>query len=73
MHKSRFNVSGFFLDYSGSKAVLEGRLAKIIEIQDSLPEAEAKLESLNKHVTERTGSLPARAREAMERDLNNLR
>lgn len=52
---------------------MESRLAKVIEIEESIPETEAKFEALNKHVVEKTESLPARAREAMERDLTNLK
>lgn len=60
-------------DLSGSKSVLESRLEKIKEINNKLPQSEAVLDSLNKYVTEKAESLPVRAKEAMNRDLNNLR
>ncbi|KAK6636175.1 hypothetical protein RUM43_009828 [Polyplax serrata] len=60
-------------DLSGNKAALEEQLNKLKEITSKLPESEALLESLGKHVGEKNENLPARAKEAMERDLNNLK
>jgi hypothetical protein len=60
-------------DYSGNKPALQSRLIKVVEIQDSLPEGQAKLKSLSDHVTNKVDKLPLRAKEAMERDLGNLR
>ena len=62
-----------FADYSGNKPALQARLVKVIEIQDSLPEGQAKLKSLSEHVANKTDKLPPRAKEAMERDLANLK
>jgi hypothetical protein len=60
-------------DYSGNKPALQSRLIKVVEIQDSLPEGQAKLKSLSDHVTNKVEKLPLRAKEAMERDLGNLK
>jgi hypothetical protein len=46
---------------------------KVVELQDSLPEGQAKLRSLSDHVANKTDKLPPRAKEAMERDLANLK
>jgi hypothetical protein len=46
---------------------------KVVELQDSLPEGQAKLKSLSDHVANKTDRLPLRAKEAMERDLANLK
>lgn len=61
-----------FSDYSGSKPALQSRLAKVIEIQDSLPEATMKLKNLAAHVDGKTGLIPVRCKEAMARDMSNL-
>ena len=61
------------VDYSGNKPALHSRLMKVVEIQDSLPEGQAKLKSLSDHVANKTEKLPLRAKEAMERDLANLK
>lgn len=60
-------------DYSGNKPALQSRLIKVVEIQDSLPEGQAKLKSLSDHVANKVDKLPLRAKEAMERDLGNLK
>jgi nesprin-1 len=60
-------------DYSGNKPALQARLAKINEIQDSLGEGTATLKSLADHVANKSEKLPPRAKEAMERDLSNLK
>lgn len=60
-------------DYSGNKPALQSRLMKVVELQDSLPEGQAKLRSLSDHVANKTDKLPPRAKEAMERDLANLK
>ncbi|XP_046474495.1 muscle-specific protein 300 kDa isoform X6 [Neodiprion pinetum] len=62
-----------YTDYTGNKAVLQARLAKVIEIQDSQGEGELKLRVLSDHVAQSAGSLPPRSQESMERDLTNLR
>lgn len=61
-----------YSDYSGSKPALQSRLAKVIEIQDSLPEGTMKLKNLADHVEYKTSLIPVRCKEAMTRDLSNL-
>lgn len=61
-----------YSDYTGSKPVLQSRLAKVIEIQDSLPEGTIKLKNLANHVENKTTLIPLRCKEAMARDLTNL-
>lgn len=61
-----------YSDYSGSKPALQTRLAKVNEIQFSLPESTLKLQTLAKHIEQKTSGIPARCKEAMTRDLTNL-
>lgn len=62
-----------YLDYGGNKLVIEQRLQSIAELQDHLPEANIKLDELEKYVENRTGVLPVRAQEAMRKDVSNLK
>lgn len=62
-----------YSDYSGNKAALQARLVKVTELQDSLSEGNLTLQALTDHVNNKTGKLPARAKEAMERDVANLK
>ncbi|XP_068085330.1 muscle-specific protein 300 kDa [Anabrus simplex] len=63
-----------YSDYSGNKPALQSRLAKVQEIQENLnAEGLVKLKALTDHVNNKTGKLPPRAKEAMERDLANLK
>lgn len=62
-----------YTDYSGNKATLQSRLAKVIELQDQSAEGNLKLQSLVDHVNNKTGKLPGRAKESMEREVNNLK
>ena len=62
-----------YSDYTGNKAALQSRLAKVIEIQDSQSEGEIKLNVLEEHIAHSSQSLPPRSQESMERDLTNLR
>lgn len=62
-----------YSDYTGNKAALQARLAKVIEIQDSQSEGELKLNVLGEHVAQSSRNLPPRSQESMERDLANLR
>lgn len=61
-----------YSDYTGNKTALQARLNKVIEIQDSLPEALQKLQLLSDHIDNNAKILPARSKEAMTRDLANL-
>lgn len=62
-----------YSDYTGNKAALQARLAKVVEIQDSQSEGEIKLNALGEHVAQSARILPPRSQESMERDLANLR
>ncbi|EZA53954.1 Nesprin-1 [Ooceraea biroi] len=62
-----------YSDYTGNKAALQARLAKVIEIQDSQSEGEIKLNVLGEHVAQSARTLPPRSQESMERDLANLK
>lgn len=53
--------------------MLQSRLDKIGEIQDSLPDCAARLKTLEDHVSKASKKIPSRARENMERDLTNLK
>lgn len=60
-------------DNTGNKQALQERLNKVTEIQDNLPEADIKLKELDDHVERNTSALPARAQEAMQRDVATLK
>ncbi|KAJ8984006.1 hypothetical protein NQ317_006860, partial [Molorchus minor] len=62
-----------YLDYGGNKKILEQRLSNIIDIQDQLPESNIKLKELENHVEKKVVTLPARAQEAMQRDIAKLK
>lgn len=62
-----------YTDYSGNKAALQLRLAKVVELQDSTQEGNVKLQVLVDHVNSKTGKLPGRTKEAMEREVANLK
>lgn len=63
----------FASDYSGNKVTIETRLNKVLEIEDSLPEGAVRLQQLEQHLANKTGKIPVRAREVMDRELNNLK
>ncbi|XP_075225316.1 muscle-specific protein 300 kDa isoform X2 [Lycorma delicatula] len=60
-------------DYSGNKGMLQARLAKVIELQDCLPDCATRLKTLEEHVSKAAEKIPSRARENMERDHTNLK
>ncbi|XP_060527804.1 muscle-specific protein 300 kDa isoform X12 [Cylas formicarius] len=62
-----------YVDYSGSKSFIEQRLNKVNEIEDNLPESTIKLKEIEQHVEKRASVLPPRAKEAMQRDVSNLK
>lgn len=62
-----------YSDYSGNKTSLQARLQKVNEIQDSLSEGVNKLHELSEHVDKKTTIIPSRCKEAMARDLTNLK
>lgn len=51
---------------------MEARLSKVTELEEGIPEAEMKRNSLAKLIAQKGESIPIRAKEAMERDLTNL-
>ncbi|KAG7206621.1 hypothetical protein KM043_000301 [Ampulex compressa] len=71
--KQQWELLANYSDYTGNKAALQARLARIVEIQDAQGEGELKLTVLSEHVARSGGTLPPRSRESMERDLANLR
>lgn len=62
-----------YTDYSGNKAALQARLNKVIELQDNIADGNLKLQALIDHVSNKTGNLPSRAKESMEREVANLK
>lgn len=68
-----FQIQILFTDYSGNKSTIEARLAKVVEIQDGLPEGASRLQQLEQHLVTKKDKIPVRAREVMERELNNLK
>lgn len=71
--KEQWDRLAGYNDYTGNKAALETRLAKLVRIQDNLGEGEIKLNVLEKQLDKITGVVSPRSRETMERDLNNHR
>ncbi|XP_072386756.1 muscle-specific protein 300 kDa isoform X12 [Diabrotica undecimpunctata] len=61
------------LDYGGNKQILEKRLSYITDLQDSLSDNMAKLDELQNYIQQKATSLPARAQENMQRDVDNLK
>lgn len=62
-----------YSDYSGSKTALQARLQKVNEIHDSLSEGVNRLAELGEHVDKKATIIPTRCKEAMARDLTNLK
>ena len=62
-------------DYSGSKAGVESRLKKVNKLKGELTEGKNEIEGLSRHVAAicEEKKLPDRAKEAMERDLANVK
>lgn len=71
--KQQWDKLASYNDYTGSKAALQSRLIKLIEIQDNLSEGEVKLNLLGDHVVKSSGLVSPRSQESMDRDLNNLK
>lgn len=71
--KNLWDRLGSYTDYSGNKPALQARLQKINEIGDALTEGNQKLNEITHHVEQKTAVIPSRAREAMVRDLSNLK
>lgn len=63
----------FYIDLSGNKSMLESRLKKLLELKDGLSDGEAQLRTLKDHVTKTAEKVPPRAKESMDRELNNLK
>lgn len=71
--KQQWDRLASYSDCTGNKVALQGRLAKLIQIQDGQSEGDHKLQILEEHVKQNSVNLPQRSLESMERDLSNLR
>ncbi|XP_039285327.1 nesprin-1-like [Nilaparvata lugens] len=60
-------------DASGNKIVLQGRLEKLKEIEECIPDSNARLKTLEEHISKISNKIPSRAKENMERDVANLK
>ena len=72
--KQMWDRLSVYTDYTGSKNALEARLEKIGEMQKQVSDGERVLESIRKHITGMDDSkIPSKVREAMDRDLANIK
>lgn len=71
--KQLWDTLNCYVDYSGNKPIIEQRLSKVSEIEDSLPESNIKLKELENYIKKNISMLPARAQEVMQRDVANLK
>ncbi|XP_059468655.1 muscle-specific protein 300 kDa isoform X2 [Neocloeon triangulifer] len=71
--KQLWERSSALADYSGNKSALQSRLAKVVDIENSLTEGTTTLKLLAEHIERNQSKLPPRAKEAMERDLSTLK
>ncbi|ERL91661.1 hypothetical protein D910_08989, partial [Dendroctonus ponderosae] len=71
--KQLWDTLNCHVDYSGNKPLIEQRLSKVGEIEDTLPENTIKLNELENHIKNNISMLPARAQETMQRDVANLK
>ncbi len=72
--KQMWNKLQVYTDYSGNRATVESRLDKVSRLQGSMPEGKNAIDGLGKHVAAISeNKLPQRAKEAMERDLGNIK
>lgn len=71
--KQLWDTLNCYVDYSGNKPIVEERLAKVNEIEDSLTEVGIKLKELENYIKNNISMLPARAQEAMQRDVASLK
>ncbi|CAH1403532.1 unnamed protein product [Nezara viridula] len=60
-------------DYSGNRSMLQSRLSKVLEIKDNLIEGTVQLKGIEDHVNQNKSKIPVRAKEAMDRDVTNLK
>lgn len=71
--KQLWDTLNCYVDYSGNKPIIEERLAKVNEIEDTLTEVGIKLKELENYIKNNISMLPARAQEAMQRDVASLK
>ncbi|XP_066158002.1 muscle-specific protein 300 kDa isoform X10 [Euwallacea fornicatus] len=71
--KQLWDTLNCYVDYSGNKPMIAERLSNVNELEDSLPEVGIKLKELENYTKNNISMLPARAQEAMQRDVANLK
>ncbi len=71
--KQMWNKLQVYTDYTGNKATVESRLGKVSKLSGNMSEGKTAIEKLKKSVAALgENRLPQRAKEAMERDLENV-
>ena len=72
--KQMWDRLSVYTDYTGSKHALDSRLEKIGDMQKQVADGERVLESIRKHISGMDSSkIPVKVKEAMERDLSNIK
>ena len=72
--KQMWDRLSVYTDYTGSKNALDSRLDKIGEMQKQVADGERVLESIRKHISGMDEEkIPTKVKEAMERDLSNIK
>ena len=60
-------------DYSGSKGTLQQRLDRVQELEDAKTEGRNMIVQLSSHANQILDKLPVRAKETLEREINNTK
>lgn len=71
--KQLWDTLNCYVDYTGTKSIIEQRLGKVNAIEDNLPETSIKFKELENYIQNKISILPSRAQEAMQRDVANLK
>jgi nesprin-1 len=72
--KQMWDRLSVYTDYTGSKHALDSRLEKIGEMQKQVADGERVLESIRKHISGMDeDKIPSKIKDAMERDLSNIK
>ena len=72
--KQMWEKLSVYTDYTGSKHALETRLEKISEMQKQMNDGDRVLESIQKYINSMDEEkIPLKVKEAMERDLSNIK
>ena len=72
--KQMWDKLSVYTDYTGSKHALEARLAKVTDMEKQVHDGDSVLATMRKHVQDLDeDKMPAKIKEAMERDLSHIK